>query len=99
MKVTFDTETDSIEDLQQVLSLLNSALQKRSLNSLPKSANEIFNVGNFVEAPKQEQFSSNKSPEQQAPVKTAGGGRITPFQDLSGLMTNIFSNQPTRKSR
>ena len=99
MKVTFDTETDSVEDLQQVLNMLNSALQKRSANSLPKSANEIFTVGRFVEAPKMEQQSANKLQEQQTPIKTAGGGRITPFQDLSSMMSNIFSNQPTRRTR
>ena len=99
MKVTFDTEADSVEDLQQILSMLQNALNKRNVNSLPKSANEIFTVGRFVEAPKMEQPSVNKLQEQQAPIKTAGGGRITPYQDLSSMMSNIFSNQPTRRTK
>lgn len=107
MKVTFDTEADSTEDLKSVLEMLNNALQKRTGGDLPKSGNEIFNVGNFVEAPKQEQFvdgkykSEQKSehPEQQQGGKTTGGGRVIPYQDLSGMMSNIFSNQSTRRAK
>ncbi len=100
MKVTFDTEADSVEDLQQVLSMLQNALNKRGANSLPKSLNESsITVGRFVEAPKIEHITQNKPQEQQAPMKTAGGGRITPFQDLSGMMSNIFSNQSTRRTK
>ncbi len=125
MKVTFDTEADTIEDLQTVLSLINNSLQKRSGNpvpispnninnpnnikkdDLPKSQNEVFGVGNFIEAPKIDQFANGRyqqeqasQPRQQEPSgKTSGGGRVIPFEDMSKFMSDMFSRQPTRKSR
>ena len=106
MKITFDTEADSIEDLKAVLNMVNSALQKRAdgNNELPKSGNEIFNAGNFVEAPKPEQMMNGKYQQQQpqnaqAGGKTAGGGRVIPYKDMSCMMSNIFSNQSTRRTR
>lgn len=119
MKITFDTETDSTDDLKNALDILNGALQKKGVigsnnnapsdaNSLPKSSDEIFNVGNFVEAPKPEQFASGRYQVQQQPQqqqkapegdRTSGGGRVVEFRDLSGMMSNIFSNQSTRRTK
>jgi len=121
MKVTFDTETDSIDDLKNILNILNGVLQKKGAvfsntsnntsnnvtNNLPSSGNDIFNVGGFVDAPRQEQFVGGKyqmqqqQPQQKAPEggKTAGGGRVIEFRDLSGMMSNIFSNQSTRRTK
>lgn len=125
MKVTFDTEADTIEDLQTVLGLINNSLQKKSGNTipssqnninnpnimkkddLPKSQNEVFGVGNFIEAPKIDQFANGRyqqeqtsQPRQQEPSsKTSGGGRVIPFEDMSKFMSDMFSRQPTRKPR
>lgn len=125
MKVTFDTEADTIEDLQTVLGLINNSLQKRSGNPVPsslnninnpnsmkkddapKSQNEVFGVGNFIEAPKIDQFANGRyqqeqasQPRQQEPSgKTGGGGRVIPFEDMNKFMSDMFSRQPTRKPR
>ena len=89
MKLSFDTESDKVEDLIEVFKMLHSALERRGV----KIVNE--------EQKKEQQQSNNSQQEQHAPQsgKTSGGGRVIPYQDMTDKLSDIFSNQPLRKSR
>ena len=95
MKVTFDTEADAVDDLVNILNMLNTAIQKRT-------GKQGGSGSNVYEVQRQEQVASNRQEvEQRVPAggKTTGGGRVVPYQDMSNMMSNIFSNQSVRRSR
>ncbi|MBS3108271.1 hypothetical protein J4409_00195 [Candidatus Woesearchaeota archaeon] len=94
MKLTFDTETDSVDDLNNILNMLTIAIQKKAGNNA--------NITSNANIQSQQQLNKQPEPEQQKIPnggKTASGGRVIPFQDLSGMMSNIFSNQSVRRTK
>ncbi len=64
----------------------------REVSSLTPSSHQQFQA---VSAPQLEQVQM-KNPEPAKETKTAGGGRVVPFEDISKMMSNIYAGKKVR---
>ncbi len=93
VKISFDTEKESIEDLKRLVGALQDLITKREKgNSLgnPLSASNVTRPSQVkVEAQAQTQ------PQVQVPTggQTSGGGRVIPYEDMSGVLSKIVSGR------
>ena len=88
VKITFDTEKESIEDLQRLIAALQDLVTKK------EKAATLGNplATNTITKPSQ---VKGEQAQQQTPTsgQTAGGGRVIPYQDISHLMEKVLSGR------
>lgn len=80
VNLSFDTEKESLENLQKLVDALNQLIASRG-------GNPHQNLANVA--------TSMSQPQQQKPMpdKTSGGCKVIPYEDMSGKMANIFSGR------
>lgn len=102
VQIAFDTEKESLEDLKKLAMAIQDLISEREkqLGVMPPA------TSHELRATSQQLQANSYQPQQfqqpQKPVpkegKTAGGGRVIPYEDLSGMMDKIFSsNIPKRR--
>ncbi len=82
--IKFDTETESIEEIQKVINSLQDLVDKKKTNP-----NGIRHT-NIQQQTSNNQVQNNGT---QNNGKTTGGGRVVPYEDMSGVLSKIWSNQ------
>lgn len=86
VKIVFDTEKESVEELKKLIANLQQIVDKRQSGQ-----------SNVAEEPLPQQPESfnhqPKKSEQQQRQKTQGGCEIIPFQDMDDTMEKIFSGK------
>ncbi|MBI4447642.1 hypothetical protein HY643_01555 [Candidatus Woesearchaeota archaeon] len=89
VSISFDTEKESIGDLKKLVAGLQELIAEKE--------------GRSGSAPQQQQaYTQASSPQtnsfqQQTPQKTAGGGRVIPFKDMTSEMSSIFSGKAKKR--
>ena len=87
VKISFDTEKESVDDLKRLVGALQDLISKREKsNSLgnPLASSSITRPAQVsVPQPQVQQTQSVSS------GQTAGGGRVTPYEDMSHLLSKI----------
>lgn len=84
VQIKFDTETESIEEIQKVINSLQDIVEEKKANP-----NGIKHT-NIQQQTSNSQAQNN---EKQNNGKTTGGGRVVPYEDMSGVLSKIWSNQ------
>jgi hypothetical protein len=86
VKITFDTEKESIEDLNRLIA---------SLQDLVARKEKAATLGNPLTSGSVARQTHQQSHQQPASTssQTAGGGRVIPYQDISTLMEKVFSGK------
>jgi hypothetical protein len=79
VNLSFDTEKESLENLQKLVDALNQLISSRGGNPHQNLANVAT--------------SMSSQPQKPVPDKTTGGCRVIPYEDMSGKMTSIFSGR------
>ena len=95
VKISFDTEKESMEDLRRLIAALEDLIAKRERAVALGNPLASMSVTRPAQV-KMEQQVQQQTPQQQAPPsggKTAGGGRVIEYQDLSSLMVKVFSGK------
>ena len=93
VKISFDTEKESVEDLKRLVMALQDLISKREKgNSLgnPLATSNVTRPSQVkVEAPVQTQ------PQVKVPAsgQTSGGGRVIPYEDMSDVLSKIVSGR------
>ena len=92
VKISFDTEKESVDDLKRLVAALQDLITKReksgSLGNPLASSN--------ITKPSQVRIEPSAQPTQtQVPSggQTAGGGRVMPYEDMSSLLSKIASGR------
>jgi len=79
VNLSFDTEKETLENLQKLVDALNQLIASRGGNPHQNLAQVATNMGTPQQKP--------------VPDKTGGGCRVIPYEDMSGKMANIFSGR------
>lgn len=93
VKISFDTEKESVEDLKRLVVALQDLITKR------EKAASLGNplTSSLVTKPSQVKLETSQSQQQQvhAPAggQTSGGGRVIPYEDMSGVLSKIVSGK------
>ncbi|MBI2148579.1 hypothetical protein HYU23_02775 [Candidatus Woesearchaeota archaeon] len=92
VKIAFDTEKESIEDLKRLIVALQDLINKREkANSLgnPIATSNLTKPSQV----KVEQKEVEKPVQAPATGQTSGGGRVIPYEDMSDLLSKIVSGK------
>ncbi len=84
--IKFDTETESIEEIQKVINSLQDLVNKKKANGDSNSTRQ----SNIQQQTHNVSLQSNAVKNN---GKTSGGGKIVPYEDMSGVLSKIWSNQ------
>lgn len=92
IKISFDTETESIEEIKRLVVSLQDLVAKREKSSSlgnPLSAQSIVKPSQVKVEVSQPQVTP------QSPVggRTSGGGRVIPYEDMSETLSKIVSGR------
>ncbi len=92
VKISFDTEKESVEDLRRLIAALEDLIAKREKAAAlgnPLAAAAITRPAQVkMEQPQVQQQASVP-----AGGRTAGGGRVIEYQDISNVMVKVFSGK------
>lgn len=90
VKISFDTEKESVDDLKRLVLALQDLINKREkANSLgnPLTASSVTKPSQVrIETQQQTQQTSSSG-------QTNGGGRVVPYEDMSSLLSKIASGR------
>ncbi len=84
VKIAFDTDKESVQDLKRLLNFVQELIVKRESGAPAMTATQVQMTTNKVQQPTPTVLPTNKT-------QSAGGGKIIPYQDMSGTMSKIFS--------
>lgn len=86
VKISFDTEKDTVEDLKKLVAGLQDLIAQREGSPQPVQQQS---------QPKPQSYEPPKpqAAQQMVDKRTSGGGRVIPYQDMSGEMAKIFSGK------
>ncbi|HIH26289.1 hypothetical protein J4476_03610 [Candidatus Woesearchaeota archaeon] len=90
VKISFNTEKESIDDLKKLISALQDLVNKRE----KASVNNIYTNNSKpqpVQMPKIENVQQSPPRQSNSSETSAGGGRLTPYIDMSDTMSRLFS--------
>ena len=89
VKISFDTEKESLEDLKKLVDALQDLITKREKN--PNLTNTVINT---TSQQRTDNIKQN-NPAQQAisNSQTGGGGKLIPYEDMTDTMSKIFSGR------
>jgi len=81
VKVSFDTEKESISDLKKFISYVQCVIDRRENNQILNNESSLNKTTN--------------SSQTNVPVKskTSGGGRVIPYEDMSEKLSQILSGK------
>ncbi|MBS3168344.1 hypothetical protein J4216_04420 [Candidatus Woesearchaeota archaeon] len=88
VKISFDTEKESVEDLKRLVSALQDLINKREglTNQTQKPQPQV--------QPGTTHLTQNSQPQvAQKPAQTVGGGRVMDYRDMSDVISKIASGQ------
>ena len=88
VKITFDTEKESAEDLRKLVAALHDLIAKKENNSNTNLASS-HNISNQNKLGIKDTKEESKKPT----VNYAGSGKIIPFEDIRKTMSDIFSGK------
>ncbi len=97
VKISFDTEKESVDDLKRLIAALQDLISKR------EKAGSLGNplAASNITKPSQVKIESSQPQQTQAPStsgQTSGGGRVVPYEDMSHLLSKIASGEnPSRR--
>ncbi len=89
VRISFDTEKESVEDLKRLIVALQDLITRKE---------KAISLGNpmatsNITRPAQVKVEPIKAEEKKVtPENYTGSGKIIPFEDLSGTVSKIFSN-------
>lgn len=94
VKISFDTEKENVDDLKRLVGALQDLISKREKST--SLGNPL--ATSSVTKPSQIRVESSPQPQQQtvqAPAggQTSGGGRVIPYEDMSGVLSKIVSGK------
>ncbi len=91
VKITFDTEKESVEDLNRLIAALQDLVEKKV--KAVTLGNPLASLS--VTKPAQAQQPQQTQQQRNVPAggQTAGGGRVIPYQDISNLMDKVLSGK------
>lgn len=96
VKISFDTEKESIDDLKRLVITLQDLIEKKEKSS--SLANPL--ASQSVKIPSQIKIEKIEVQQTTQPVQaggqTAGGGKIIPYEDMSGTLSKIISGKKYR---
>lgn len=93
VKIAFDTEKESVEDLKRLVIALQDLISKR------EKGNSLGNplATSNITRPSQVKVESSQSQQQTVQVpasgQTTGGGRVIPYEDMSDVLSKIVSGR------
>jgi hypothetical protein len=97
VKISFNTEKESIDDLKRLVASLQDLINKREKVSGQIQTQYTQNVQSN---PAQTTFTQTIKPTvqeqpkpQQSSGQTNGGGRVIPYEDMSNVLSKIVSGQ------
>ncbi|GEM_PF-1659484 len=96
VKISFDTEKESVDDLKKLVGALQDLIAKRE-----KSAHLGNPFSASVTSPTQ--IRTEPAPAVQQTLKpaptgqTSGGGRVVPYEDMSKMLSKLASGGTMRK--
>ena len=88
VKISFDTEKEDIDDLKRLIIALQDLVNKREkANSLgnPLATSSIIKPSQIRVETQVQQASAGG--------QTTGGGRVIPYEDMSGVLSKIVSGK------
>ncbi len=91
VKISFDTEKEKIEDLKRLIASLQDLIEKREKSS--SLGNPL--AASVLKKPSQVKIEVQQ-PQPNVQVKsglTNGGGRVIPYEDMSGVLSKIVSGR------
>ncbi|MEK6947740.1 MAG: hypothetical protein AABX19_00700 [Nanoarchaeota archaeon] len=89
VKISFNTEKESLDDLKKLISALQDLVNKREKNS--SSNNSVQTAAPRPQVTQPQVQQSAPQPQANNTGNTAGGGRLSPYVDMSDTMSKIFS--------
>ena len=91
VKISFDTEKESLDDLRRLVAALQDLISKREKSA---SLGNPLSTSN-VTRPSQIQVQQSTQPQQQASAngQTSGGGRVIPYEDMSNILSKLASGR------
>ena len=87
VKISFDTEKESIEDLKRLIASLQDLIAKR------EKSDSLGNPLTASSMPKPVQVKAETPAQPAASGQTTGGGRVVPYEDMSSLLSKIASGK------
>lgn len=91
VKISFDTEKESVDDLKRLVAALQDLISKRE--KFPSLGNTL--AAPNISKPMMQKQEIRESQQVQAPAgdKTSGGGKLIPFQEMGDMMSKIYSGK------
>lgn len=90
VKIAFDTEKESVDDLKRLVMALQDLISKREKSSSLSNPLTTANVAR----PSQMNVPQAKVEEKKTtPENYSGTGRIIPYEDMSGVLSKIVSGR------
>ena len=91
VKISFDTEKESVDDLKRLIGALQDLIAKRE--KAGSLGNPLANSN--ITRPSQVNVQSSQPQQVHVPAsgQTAGGGRVVPFEDTSDLLSKLASGR------
>lgn len=86
VKIAFDTEKESVQELKKMVTWFTELISRRETTS----NNKIQSNPVTMSTP---QINTPQKPEIPAGGKTAGGGKILEYQDLTDTMSKIYGGR------
>lgn len=91
IQLSFDTEKDNLEDLKKVCAILQEVINRKE-KKLPISELDICNAKYKEDKPIQV-MNKPRTEQPKKEMKTQGGCRFIPYEDMSDTMANIFQKK------
>lgn len=89
MQITFDTN-DNLDELKKIYSIIQEAIEKRSESTEISRVKDTINLNNTL------QQATLVQSQQQNKIRTAGGCKVIPYEDMSEKFSEIFSSMKIR---
>ncbi len=81
VQIKFDSEAESVEEIQKVIDSLKDIVEKKKTD------------GTKHQSSSQSQNLNNGTAHTNSRGQTSGGGKIIPYEDMSGVLAGIWSKQ------
>ncbi len=86
VKISFDTEKESVDDIKRLIGALQDLVSKR------EKGNTLGNPLTTVVVTKPSQINVQQSTQPVRPGnQTSGGGRVVPYTDMSDILSKLAS--------
>ena len=90
IRICFDTEKESVDDLKRLVASIQDLINKREKSSSLGNPLSASNIKTPSQVKIEQKLQQNTNPD---PSKYTGHGRIIPYEDMSGTLSSIFSGK------